>query len=468
MEAALNMDVARLSGMFTETDSNVIADIELMLPDGEIIITDVPADADGRDLLEHLHGVANFRGHVLFGGQRVNEDDLVSDLGLQVGGRLQVSANRDDEVVVMDNGSDTIKAGFGGDDTPCVIEQSVVGYDKQWRGRPQEGTPSFVGTEAFERHSTNLLKRPIEHGMVTDWENMEVLWRHVFENSLGVSSCSGALMTEPPLNPKDNRERMTQMMFESFHLPQFYLALTPVLALYASGRTSGLSLDSGYAVTHCVPIYEGYSLPHAIQRNDRNSGRDLTDFLSQLLPESGIRLSTSAERLIVRDMKEKLCRVSLDFDHEVNTAMSQEYTMPDSTVVTVNNQMIRVPEVMFKPYLDGSSRRHFSIHEILKRTIFDNDIDLHRVLMENIVLSGGNTKFVNYGERMEAEVKQLVPNPMMSSWVHTVVPRENDSLFSAWTGGALLSALSTFEGMWLTMEMYNEKGPRAIHEVCFS
>ena len=466
----MNMDMARLSGMLTENDSNVIADIELTLPDGERIITDVPADADGRSLIEHLHGVANFRGHVLFGGQRVNEDDLVSDLGLQVGGRLQVSANRDDEVVVMDNGSDTIKAGFGGDDTPCVIEQSVVGYDKvgfdkQSRGRLQEGTPSFVGTEAFERRITNLLKYPIEHGMVTDWENMEVLWRHVFENSLGVSSCSGALMTEPMMNPKYNRERMTQMMFESFHLPQFYLALAPVLALYASGRTTGMTLDSGDAVTHCVPIYEGYSLPHAMQRIDRNSGRDLTDFLSKLLPESGIRLSTSAEREIVRDMKEKLCRVSLDFDHEVNTAMSQEYTMPDSAVVTVNNQMIRVPEVMFKPYLDGSSRQ--GIHEILKRTIFDNDIDLRRVFMENIVLSGGNTKFVNYGERMEAEVKELVPEAM-SSWVHTVVPRENDRLFSAWTGGALLSALSTFEGMWLTKEIYNEKGPRAIHEVYLS
>merc|ERR1719230_1804265 len=102
---------------------------------------------------------------------------------------------------------------------------------------------------------------PIEHGIVTNWDDMEKIWHHAFYNQL-------RSLTEAPLNPKANRERMTQIMFETFQVPAMYVAIQAVLSLYASGRTTGVVLDSGDGVSHTVPVYEGYALPHAIERLD--------------------------------------------------------------------------------------------------------------------------------------------------------------------------------------------------------
>ena len=368
--------------------------------------------------------------------------------------------------VVIDNGSGTIKAGLSQNLCPSSVFPSIVGrprFPGPFMFNLYGGKDTYVGNETQSKLGILTRKYPIEHGITTNWDDMEKIWHNVFYNELRIApeeSC--VLLTEQPFNPRSNREKATQIMFETFETPFLYLSLTSELAAFACGRMSGTVIDSGHGVSHTVPIFMGRAIRGAIQRMDVATGRDLTDYLTKILCERGYAFTTTAERELITDLKEKLCYVAKDFDMESKKPIAdleENYELPDGHVMTIGNERFRCSEPLFQPSLMGMSTT--GLQDVLYNSIMKCDTDIHGYLYANMILSGGNTLFPGMGERVERDISKLAPGE-----AKVKVLSNPERMYSSWKGGAILSSMGQFEKMCISKEEYCEYGPSIVHRKC--
>lgn len=378
------------------------------------------------------------------------------------------------KVIVSDNGTGFVKCGFAGSNFPSHIFPSLVGRPIL-RSAAKIGDITLkdvhVGAEASELRAMLEVNYPMDNGIVRSWDDMKIVWQHTWEK-LGIdpSDCK-VLLTEPPMNPSKNREKLITEMFETFGFQGVYVAVQAVLTLYAQGLLTGVVIDSGDGVTHIVPVYEGFALPHLTRRLDI-AGRDITKYLIKLLLLRGYAFNASADFETVRMMKEKLCYVGYDVEIEQKlanetTVLVQSYTLPDGREVKVGGERFGAPEALFQPHLinvEGAG-----VAELLFNCINAADIDTRAEFYKHIVLSGGSTMYPGLPSRLEREIKQLYLERVLDGDVSRLAkfkiriedpPRRKHMVF---LGGAVLAdIIKDKEEVWISKQEYEEQGVKVL------
>jgi len=360
---------------------------------------------------------------------------------------------------VIDNGSGTIKSGMAGTERPKHQTPAVVGTPKHDQvmivGNKSNQNSVYCGQDAMNSKGLLKLRYPTRHAVVEDWSSMIALWTHVYKLNDIVSSEHPVLLTEAPLNPHKNRKKMAENFFERFNVPALNICQQAILSLYASGRDTGLVVDSGHGVTHCVPVVEGFALKHAITRMDV-AGADVTEYLNILLKKDGINFHTSAEMEVVREIKERCCRVAMvgNKQDEDENDPGSIYKLPDGNQIKIVSPKWKAPEILFDPSQIGLE--YGGVQDLIDTSIGKSDIDLRRSLYGGIVLSGGSTMFQGFGDRLLYELRKLAQQKRQEVKIRIFAPSERK--ISTWVGGSILAMLHNFRTSWVTRREYNEMG----------
>ncbi|KAA8908473.1 actin family [Sphaerosporella brunnea] len=380
--------------------------------------------------------------------------------------------------IVLDGGTGFLKVGYAGQNFPEHQYPSMVGRPIL-RAEERSGDvvvkDIMVGDEAAALRSMLQITYPMDNGIIKRWDDMQHVWDYTFSEKLQIDPTGRKiLLTEPPMNPHSNREKMCEVMFERYKFGGVYVAIQAVLALYAQGLSSGVVVDSGDGVTHIVPVYESVVLNHLTRRLNV-AGRDVTRQLIALLLRRGYALNRTADFETARAIKEKLCYVSydLELDHKLSeetTVLVESYTLPDGRTIRVGSERFEAPECLFQPHLVDVEQSGMA--EMLFETIQSADVDIRSSLYKAVVLSGGSSMYPGLPSRLEKELKQL--------WLTRVLqgdparlnkfkvriedpPRRRHMVF---IGGAVLAnIMADKENMWITKAEWEEEGKRALDKL---
>lgn len=391
------------------------------------------------------------------------------------------------EAIVLDVGSGYVKAGLSGEDTPRSVFTNVIGTPrdrasdsgmmaskvKQRFAQPPKS--HYVGPDAQSRAEFLELSYPVERGHIRDWDALERIWEHTFgptelnlspeAANLPILCMDTASTLDPGQTCSSSREKMAQILFETFRVPGFYVMSTSVLSLFASGRTRGLVVEVGHGSTNVVPVFEGYAVPHAVLRTSTLAGQDLNQLLRSQLASKG-HMFKDSESHLVQEMKENFGRVNeKDMKNKSNDDDDHVYELPDGQVIQIPDaDVVALGEQLFSP-----SSTQKGLQELIHDSIGMCDLDLQQDLYRSIVLAGGTTMLPGLARRIHQELSGLSQQQIQ------VIPdfsrRErgynSQRKIAAWVGGSMFASLPMFSQVLVTKQEWEEGHETVIHRKCF-
>ncbi|EPB85299.1 Actin-related protein 4 [Mucor circinelloides] len=419
-----------------------------------------------------------------------------------------------DEVnaLVFDMGSTSTRVGFAGEDVPKSIFPTSYGIDKE--------SNYYIGDSKLNTWRANMeIKNPMKDGLVKDWDAVEHLWQAAYNDMLHVNSSEHPLLcTEPAWNTSENREKMMELAFEKFDVPAFYVAKDAVMTAFSVGRATGLVLDSGGSTTSAVPVYDGYVLKKGVLHQSVGGdilSQQIRDYIKNGLhldvtplykiaskkpvpagqppqlqlrkrPDTTESFDNYQVSRIIHEYKESVSQVSeIPYDeHMMNQRPQKPFEFPDGYNNSFGAERYRVPEIMFNPrYIRlpslepgkeaqpipslGLTRNQLQHTVGVSKLVFNSinacDIDLRPLLFNNVIVTGGNTLFPGFTERLSNELPMMAPGNKVK--VHAF-GSQMERKSSSWLGGSILASLGTFNQLWISKKEYEEVGPSIIETKC--
>lgn len=385
------------------------------------------------------------------------------------------------DVIVMDNGSGYLKVGFSGEDAPRAVLPNAVAHSSVEDTKEEEShlldsaasakkSQTFHGEEALLQPGASVL-RPVQRGCIVHdqvhEDAMENLWEHTFRSVLSVEQEELPILIADSSPPNargsrggggstlSSREWTTEVMFEKFKVRSLAIMNSAVLALFSTGRTRGLVVESGEGVTQAVPVFEGYAIPHAIFKTEI-AGQDITAKMQEMMANHPLAGQFSTNYRTMQSMKEKLCAVQLP-GYEQDAMMrghdpsadeeARSFELPDGKIVQVGqNVRMDAPEILFSP--EGTS-----IQKICMQAIQTCDLDFRQDLIRSMVVAGGTSMLPGLSQRLRHELTEMLPTEMARQ-VDVCV--DSQRKYAAWIGGSMFASLSTFEHVVITKAEFEE------------
>ena len=374
--------------------------------------------------------------------------------------------------IIIDIGSGKVKAGFSGEENPKIVFNNYFGeskYKKVLHSYDNENiniNEQYIGDDCDNFLGIIKLRYPVNRGVFEKEEDIRSLFNHIFEK-LGLNSEEikehPVLITEPVLNPKSNREKISQILLDKLGIPAIFFASQPILSLLSTSATSGIILESGDGVSQSCFICEGYSIPCSYERYNYG-GKDVTEYLKTMLRKRGYNFYNSSEIKLVNDIKENLCFLESGKRAEYSITKKSlnkkliQYYLPDGSYISVGEERILAPEILFNPEYIG--KEYLSFADMIISSINKIDIELRKKAYESIWLSGGNTEIRDLNEKLIEELKNKLGKVL---FINILENEKINPQYRCWVGGNIITTLEIFKKMWVTKSDWNENGSEIIH-----